>query len=253
MDNSPFAKLSPELRDMIYDFALPDPLDVSRRMRRKSNAKHVLNLTQLCRQIREEAPPYKLCIANQEEDPINWSHVAVLSAMVYPFERAAEAFQRLPVWLRSRRTTIELHVMLRTGRCTADGLRTSYERSGADWDRIRRALQVFNQAHNLILTFGCKYVVVPYAARARFTGLECITFLDSARALDIFHMRVTAGSHGLSEAVARHREAMKRHDRDDPECCSIKMEHDLILHALGEAVEMTDVFLQFLFLDQGRC
>lgn len=62
MDNSPFSKLSKEIRDTIYEYSLPDPqrvVDISR-----GQTPEVV-ITQLCRQMRVEAhqsslTPYKL-------------------------------------------------------------------------------------------------------------------------------------------------------------------------------------------------
>lgn len=53
MENSPFVKLSTEVRYMIYGYALPDPLEVLKIA--KHNARLKINITQLCSQMREEA------------------------------------------------------------------------------------------------------------------------------------------------------------------------------------------------------
>jgi hypothetical protein len=119
MDNSPFSKLSKELRDMIYEYTLPDPQDIVDISRGQTPP---IVITQLCSQMREEAQrasstPYKLSIG-APPDLVEESgyHVPLPTHLDRLLERGTANVHRLPFLFRSKPTTIELHVVVVVGR-----------------------------------------------------------------------------------------------------------------------------------------
>ena len=269
MDNSPFAKLSKEIRDMIYEYTLPDPLDVVDVSRGQTPE---VVMTQLCRQMRGEAhqaslTPYKLFIAAPpdllEE---NGCHVPLPTRLDLLLERGAASFQRLPFLFRSKPTTIELHVILRTDGTPAHELRDSYtppfqareyfKPYGAPWKHMRNSVQRFNRAvhpHKLTLAFSCTYL-------ARLTGpahpreLDCKEFPRSARALHDLHVKVeTAGGHqaarsALSKAVAEQKAEMELHCGADHDNCLVRMMHAHLVRELENTQAIINIFLDYIFV-----
>jgi hypothetical protein len=268
MDNSPFSKLSKEIRDMIYEYTLPDPLhvvDISR-----GQTPEVV-MTQLCRQMREEAheaslTPYKLFIAAPpdllEE---NGCHVPLPTRLDLLLKRGAVNFQQLSFLFRSKPTTIELHVVLSTEATPAHEVRNSYtppfqgrkdfKTYGEPWKCIKDSVQRFNKAvqpHKLTLAFSCTYL-------ARLTGpfhpreLSCKVFPRSARALHDLHVKVaTAGSYqaarsALSKAVAEQKEEMELHQGADHANCSVGIMHAYLLRELENTEAIVKIFLEYIF------
>jgi hypothetical protein len=146
MENSPFNKLSKELRDKIYEYLLPDPryfVDLSR-----GRVYEEVLITQLCQQMRGEAlcvwtKPYKLCITSPPDLlEGNGCHIDLPSRFMILLERGAVNFQRLPVLFHSKPTTIELDVAVWTKNPTTDELRLAHETA---WMRIRNSVQRFTK------------------------------------------------------------------------------------------------------------
>lgn len=122
VDNSPFAKLSKELRDIIYAYALPDPLDVLEISHLdvpedlRTHDRPKIHVTQLCSQMREEAlhalvMPYKLCFAF----PVELYPITYPSSFIGLLESAATSFQQLPLLFISKPTTIDLQAIIGIG------------------------------------------------------------------------------------------------------------------------------------------
>ena len=274
MDNSPFSKLSKEIRDMIYEYSLPDPqrvVDISR-----GQTPEVV-ITQLCRQMRVEAhqaslTPYKLFIA-APPDLLEANgcrcHVPLPTLLDLLLKRGAVNFavnfQRLPYLFRSKPTTIELQVVLNTEATPAHEVRNSYtppfqarkdfKTYGEPWKCLKNSVQRFNKAvhpHKLTLAFSCTYL-------ARLTGplhprgLRCKVFPRSARALHDLHVKVaTAGGYraarsALSKAVAEQKEEMELHQGADHANCSVRIMHAYLLRELENTEKIVNFFLEYIF------
>jgi hypothetical protein len=150
MEHSPFNKLSKELRDMIYRYTLPDPVHVVDISPRGQTPEVVI--TQLCRQMRDEAhqastEPYKLCIG---EPPDLAQEIGNQMPLPTHFDlllkRGATNFYRTPLLFRSKPTTIELRVAVRTDLDPADDLRNSYTPPG----QTRRIFKTYGAPWNFL-------------------------------------------------------------------------------------------------------
>jgi len=267
MDNSPFSKLSKELRDMIYEYAPPDPQDIVDISRGQTPP---IVITQLCSQMREEAQrasstPYKLSIG-APPDLVEESgyHVPLPTHLDRLLERGAANVHRLPFLFRSKPTTIELHVVVVVGRGaeSADELRTSYGAPGEPkksldfygdpWKRIKTSVQRFTQAihpHKLTLAFSCTYVSQPMFP----CDLECNAFPRSARALSELHVKVAAAGDyqaarsALSKAVEEQKEGMELHQGADHTRCTIRVVHEILAGELENTEEIINIFLEHIF------
>ena len=266
MRNSPFAKLSKELRDIIYQYALPDPLEIS-----TGHARQKVNITQLCRQMREEAlrtrtPLYKLSIAHPT-DTCGF-HICYIKSFYFLLEEAVEAFQQLPVLFHSKPTTIHLHVSLGTELKTfnsgANGIRLchnypGYVRWDIEWWDIRRTvrqLMRLTHPHKLILALSCKYTTVPHHLIAPDAGVEDPRIVQVARALDTLYVEVAlagdcrTAKDALSKAVAKHNEAINMHVSANHAIETIGAKRDWMRRDLGLTHETMDFFMESLFKDK---
>lgn len=266
MRNSPFAKLSKELRDIIYQYALPDPLEIS-----TGHARQKVNITQLCRQMREEAlrtrtPLYKLSIA-YPTDTCGF-HICYIKSFYFLLEEAVEAFQQLPVLFHSKPTTIHLHVSLGTELKTfnsgANGIRLchnypGYVRWDIEWWDIRRTvrqLMRLTHPHKLILALSCKYTTVPHHLIAPDAGVEDPRIVQVARALDTLYVEVAlagdcrTAKDALSKAVAKHNEAINMHVSANHAIETIGAKRDWMRRDLGLTHETMDFFMESLFKDK---
>jgi hypothetical protein len=260
MENSPFNKLSKELRDNIYEYLLPDPrwiVDLSR-----GRVYQQVLITQLCQQMREEAlcvwtKTYKLYIETPpdllEE---NGCHIDLPSRFRILLERGAVNFQRLPVLFHSKPTTIELNVAVWTKQEIADDLRASHS---AAWMRIRNSVQRFTKEihpHKLTFRFFCRYItpiLQEYELDSHDSVLKCDTLPQSARELEALLVKFEAAGgyqaarSALSEAVAKQEEEMEKHA--DHAICMVNMMNDMVMELIHETEEIINVFLEHIFED----
>jgi len=252
MENSPFAKLSKELRDIIYAYALPDPLDVLEISRGHKRPK--VNITQLCGKMREEAlrtpiQPYKLCIAM----PMGRAYGASIEWIVdfaRLLEEANSALKQLPVLFLSKPTTIHLCAVVRTDRSYPSSVRYTYEWSKFSWERVRKTVQHLTQlthAHKLILVISCKYILLSHnvhPAISHWCPRDCQLVSD----LDRLHVEVAvaedfeAAKGALSRAVAELKEAIKLRTNAN----HARLMRGEITRALEKADEIMTIFMECL-------
>jgi hypothetical protein len=137
MENSPFAKLSTEVRYMIYEYTLPDPLDTLKSA--KYPVKPKVNITQLCSQMREahraSTTPYLLSLAGPDTLLcMNGCCAGFPSKFREVLARGAAAFQRLPFLFHSKPTTIDIPMRL----CTAAGRDSSFHEGYEKWSEWKQ-------------------------------------------------------------------------------------------------------------------
>lgn len=253
MENSPFAKLSEELRDIIYAYALPDVLDVLEIS--SGYARPKISITQLCSQMREEAyrtltTPYKLSIEATRVQGFSISSLVSFETLLK--ERIA-AFQQLPQLFHSKPTTIHCHAMLWT--TNVSDLRSWYEQHGSWWIRVRKTVQHFiqeTQAHRLVFAF--EYHYIRWCLLVPDGRMKC-TRQGSVGVVSALHWEMVAGGdhqaakRALSKAVAEQREAINMHDsanQCDLASCSIMMERDELKRELEGSEAKIKLFLELL-------